>query len=70
MGLILVASALTVGGLGGLAGGWMIRRVRIRWCRQCGQPVGSVCIECRDRCRADNLRASRNQRNDRLQSPA
>jgi hypothetical protein len=70
MNIAIVIVALTIGCAGGGVAGWGLRRVVVRWCRRCGQPVGTMCIECRDRHRAANLRQIRNQRHDMISGAA
>lgn len=48
--------AFAVGGLLiGLAAGWFGHRRVLTWCIHCTRPMGSVCVDCRDRERARNL---------------
>ena len=66
MNLLAALAAMLVGLAVGAAFGWTFRRTTTHWCRQCGQPVGGTCIDCRDRNRTENLRNARNQRHDML----
>jgi hypothetical protein len=64
MTVVLLTTGFLGGCAAGLIGDRLLRRMVVRWCRLCGHPVGTVCIECRDRRRANNLRLVRNQRRD------
>ena len=44
--------AAAVGLLVGLATGWFGHRRVLTWCEICTRPVGSICLDCRDRARA------------------
>lgn len=45
-------------------------KIKSRWCRECGLAVGTLCVECRNRHRVDNLRASGQQRPDTVAGAA
>jgi hypothetical protein len=50
-------AALAVGGLLiGLLTGWFGHRRVLTWCVRCTQPVGNVCVDCRNMERASNRR--------------
>jgi hypothetical protein len=70
MNLVVALAALVIGCATGAIGGWTLRRAVVRWCRECGQPVDSRCVDCRDRQRAANLRNARNQNGPNMLSDA
>jgi hypothetical protein len=64
--VLMILVALLIGCGVGVAIDRILRRIVVRWCRECGQPLGTTCVECRDRRRAKNLRHSNNERRDML----
>lgn len=65
--VLVIVTVLVTGVAIGASAGWSLHRLKPRWCQECGMPVGRICIECRDRSRADNLRTGKDKSSSALE---